>query len=258
MHIQQLARMGLTVAALATSQLAAASDPGQWDGFYAGLNAGATRSAAKMNFEPVGSFLGPAAVDIADRDYWRGERELESSNFSGGLHGGYQKRFGQTLVGIEGGFSYIGLNEESSVTALVPASGNTYRLDQKVKADFSANLRPRVGYLPESFSGDVLLYLSGGLTLTRARVEQKFTQLNINYYSDGLSDSRWLVGWTLGGGVEYALSKQWKLRAEYMYADLGSIKNDGAPGNTGFAAYTTNNRAELSAHTFHVGASYHF
>ena len=31
-----------------------------------------------------------------------------------------------------------------------------------------------------------------------------------------------VVGWTAGGGVEYAVSRNWTVKAEYLYYDLGS------------------------------------
>jgi outer membrane immunogenic protein len=31
------------------------------------------------------------------------------------------------------------------------------------------------------------------------------------------------VGWTVGAGVEWALTKNWTVRGEYLYVDLGSI-----------------------------------
>lgn len=36
------------------------------------------------------------------------------------------------------------------------------------------------------------------------------------------SDSNYHVGWALGGGFEYAIDRNWSVKAEYMYADLGS------------------------------------
>jgi len=30
------------------------------------------------------------------------------------------------------------------------------------------------------------------------------------------------MGWTAGGGVEYAVSRNWTVKAEYLYYDLGS------------------------------------
>jgi outer membrane immunogenic protein len=34
-------------------------------------------------------------------------------------------------------------------------------------------------------------------------------------------DSETRVGWTVGGGAEFALSGQWTAKLEYLYADLG-------------------------------------
>ena len=34
-------------------------------------------------------------------------------------------------------------------------------------------------------------------------------------------ESKWLLGWTVGGGMEFALTDRWSAKAEYMYYDLG-------------------------------------
>ena len=39
-------------------------------------------------------------------------------------------------------------------------------------------------------------------------------------YPASLSTTK--VGWAAGGGVEYAISKRWTIKAEYLYMDLGS------------------------------------
>lgn len=235
-----------------------AAELGYWDGYYAGLNVAASASTAKMKFDPSGSFLGPNAIDVADGNFWRSSRNLKSSNLAGGVHAGYQQRYGRILVGIEADLNQLGQRDRSSITATVPTTTSQYLLEQQVKTDLSISLRPRIGYVPESGSGDLLLYVTGGLTYTRAKVFQKFTQLNVAYYSEGLSDSRWLAGWVAGGGVEYALSKQWSLKTEYLYANLGSIEKNNASGNPGFAAYTTNNRVDLTNHTVRLGITYRY
>jgi outer membrane immunogenic protein len=33
--------------------------------------------------------------------------------------------------------------------------------------------------------------------------------------------SRTRVGWTVGGGIEYAVTNNWSLRVEYRYSDFG-------------------------------------
>jgi outer membrane immunogenic protein len=37
-----------------------------------------------------------------------------------------------------------------------------------------------------------------------------------------VSTSNWQVGWTVGGGMEFALTDRWSAKAEYMYYDLGT------------------------------------
>ncbi len=236
-----------------------AADDSAWSGPYTGVTAGAGIGKADMSLNPTGTFITGNANDIADGNFWRRKTDLDSATFTGSLYGGYQVKRGGLVYGLEAEAGYLGLNESSSVTATVLTSGSTYRLDQKVETDFFAGLRPRVGYVPEALSGNLLLFATGGVSLTHARVDQKFTQTNVAYHSEGLSEDRLLLGWTAGGGLEYALSKSWSLKAEYLYAYLGKVEKNGAKGvPANVAGYTTDNDAELTAHIIRVGTAWHF
>jgi outer membrane immunogenic protein len=57
------------------------------------------------------------------------------------------------------------------------------------------------------------------------------------------------VGWTVGGGVEYAVTTQWSLRAEYRYSDFGTFTDALARGTA--SRRETMQRAQ-------VGFSYKF
>lgn len=248
----------ITLAAGIAALPAWAGEPGDWTGYYAGVNLGAAMGTAEMGLSPSGAFFGPTAIDISDGNFWRGSRDLDSTDLTSGVQAGYQQAFGRYVLGVEADIGYLGLEDSASVTAFNPGSGGTYRLDQKMETDLFASLRPRLGYVPEALSNDLLLFVTGGVTLTRAKVEQTFTQLNAAYSSQGLREEKTLLGWTAGAGMEYALSRQWSLKGEYSYADLGTIENNGASGNAGFANYTTDNKAELSAHMLRLGLSFRF
>ena len=62
------------------------------------------------------------------------------------------------------------------------------------------------------------------------------------------------MGYTVGGGVEYAISNNWSLRAEYRYTDYGSFTENLAASQAGglnVRHHETNNRVQ-------AGFSYRF
>lgn len=256
-YFQKVMLIGAFLGCESAPLTAYAADFHHWDGPYAGFAAGTAIGTATMKHDPSGSFLGPTANDITDGNFWRRSTDLNSTAFTGGIFAGYQQRHDRVVLGIEAEINYLGLDESASVTSLVAATGNTYRLEQSVRTDLFASLRPRVGYVPETFSGNLMLFGTAGITLTRAQIEQKFTQINVAYNSQGFYGDHLLVGWTLGAGAEYVLSQNWSMKAEYLYADLGAVKNH-APGNAGFTGYSTDNQAELTSHILRLGTAYHF
>jgi outer membrane immunogenic protein len=47
------------------------------------------------------------------------------------------------------------------------------------------------------------------------------------------------TGWVVGGGLEYALTRSWSIKGEYLYADFGSVTAVGPPITTAFPAVTS-------------------
>ena len=45
------------------------------------------------------------------------------------------------------------------------------------------------------------------------------------YASNSFSNNR--VGWTVGGGIDYAVTNYWSIFAEYRYTDWGTVGNQG-------------------------------
>ena len=84
--------------------------------------------------------------------------------------------------------------------------------------------------------------MTGGAAFTNANVNTSFGETFGPFVVPpffpppaGASSSHGLVGWTLGGGIEWAFSKAWSLAAEYRHNDFGSqnylLGTDVAPGN---------------------------
>lgn len=60
------------------------------------------------------------------------------------------------------------------------------------------------------------------------------------------------LGWTLGAGIEVAVTDNISVKAEYAYIDLGSV--DFAASPSGRSPTT----AATKLHTVKVGANFHF
>ncbi|MFN7127161.1 MAG: outer membrane protein [Allorhizobium sp.] len=132
--------------------------------------------------------------------YGWGDGELVgfgSDSFDGARLGGfagYNWDLGnQLVVGVEGDLNYD-WNEETV-------------LGQDIDSGLNWSARARVGYAMDR----ALLFAAGGYTGT-------------NISTDGSlgSDDDTLHGWTIGGGVDYAVTDRMFTRIEYRYNDFGS------------------------------------
>jgi outer membrane immunogenic protein len=79
-----------------------------------------------------------------------------------------------------------------------------------------------------------------------------------------ITDTATKAGWTIGGGVETMLDSHWTARAEYRYADFGSVTNTDTyvcpPGACAAARVTqlTTYNVALQTHTATFALSYKF
>ncbi|MEJ0093138.1 MAG: outer membrane protein [Methylocella sp.] len=121
----------------------------------------------------------------------------------GGAHVGYNLQLSQFVIGLEGSVDGSSLNKSITRGGFVPV---TYSANLGVQG----SVRGRVGYAWDR----VLLYATGGVAFGGVD-----SSLSSPFGFDSASDTR--VGWTVGGGLEYAITNNWSIRAEYRYTDLG-------------------------------------
>ena len=79
--------------------------------------------------------------------------------------------------------------------------------------------RGRLGLAADNW----LFYGTGGV----AYGDLKFTDLPTALAVNGTATN---VGWTVGGGIEYAFTRSWSIKAEYLYVNLGSANFACTPG----------------------------
>jgi outer membrane immunogenic protein len=194
-----------------------------WEGFYLGGQIGGGWARDKV------SSTSPVILPVI------GSGSVEASGIIGGAHAGYNWQFGHLVYGLEGDFEGANLRKDSdcviqsmvagvSVTpgacGQIPnlAAGDSFR----TALLWQSSARARLGYALDNF----LVYGTGGVAIAglQTRHEEIVSLLPFFAARAEPTFNRTAVGFTLGGGVEYAIDANWSVRAEYRFSDFGKPK----------------------------------
>lgn len=115
------------------------------------------------------------------------------------------------VVGIEGAAS--GTTMKNTKTVGLPL-GNPDTASVKATTDFLPSLTARLGYAADN----VLFYAKGGVALAGDKYNVTGSFIGTPFSFEG-HDNR--VGWTVGGGVDWAFSQHWSANLEYDYYQFG-------------------------------------
>ncbi|MCX7297793.1 MAG: porin family protein [Hyphomicrobiales bacterium] len=136
---------------------------------------------------------------------WSSAATAGSPKPKGGLVGGtlgYNVQTGGLVWGLEGDLDYSWIKgTDTGGTGVCAAPGC------ETRNTYLATGRGRIGFAADRW----LPYLTGGAALGGLKMSP----------NNGLSQTKSKFGWTLGGGVEYAVTGAWSVKAEYLYVDLG-------------------------------------
>jgi outer membrane immunogenic protein len=179
----------------------------RWTGFYLGGTLGGNFG----NSDVTGAF---------------GTGSIDSREFQGTIHAGYNWQIGRMLVGVE---TDVG---NGALSGTVTNGVQTIGID----SDIAGSFRARAGYL---MSPSLLVYGTGGVAWARTNIG----------LDGGERTDQTLTGYQLGLGTELLLNPNWTMRLEYMYTDYG----DKALTHSGF----TNNFVTTS-HAVRAGLSFKF
>ncbi|SER52427.1 outer membrane immunogenic protein [Faunimonas pinastri] len=210
----------------APAPVAAVVQPFNWTGFYAGIQAGYAFGGddhARYNVAGV--------PDVS----------LSPEGFVGGGHIGYNfapnfltNMIGSSfLIGVEGDIEYADVDDSGTNTAGLGAYA-------KSQINWQASMRGRLGWTWDRF----LVYATGGAAY--ADVDVRGGDLFGNTVKK--SDDAW--GYTVGGGLEYALSDHLTTRVEYRYTDFGDVKANLGGG--------VREKVDLDTHAVRAAISYKF
>ena len=179
-----------------------------WTGFYIGgdVGYGWVTSDGTLT-DSAGAFPVPYSAD--------------ANGVIGGGFLGYNYQINQFVVGIEGDWQAADLTGSASSPLFAG-----YTMSTKVN-DYGS-LRGRLGYAMDRW----LIFATGGWAWGSASTSYAVTGTPA-FYKNSFTGN----GWTVGGGVEYAVTNNWLARFEYRYTDLGShgyvdtVSNSAETGN---------------------------
>lgn len=204
--------------------------PFSWTGFYVGGHVGYAWGSENDGLSTVVVPTTPPTEGPAADHF-------NVNGVIGGLHAGYNEQFDSNIVvGLEGDIDAAGIH--GSHTVFDAVNGNS-RLS--MRNNWQGSVRARLGYAFDR----ILIYATGGVAF--ADQHEKWNIFDGSFIGSK-TDTR--VGWTAGGGVEYAIDDHWSVRLEVRYSDFGKSRYVVGPG--------TSFRAGFNETAGTIGVSYKF
>lgn len=210
-----------------------------WTGFYVGGSSGyltGTSKVTDVNATTFGTI--PAAVPGT----------TTTNKSSGGIYGvnaGYNFQTGHFVLGVEADYGFTSAPKSTDFLGggLVPGGAGVGGVTVATKVTSLGTVRGRLGVAFDR----TLFYVTGGWAY--GQVRDQVTAYADPTFTAMSRKSR--TGWTFGGGVEYAVTPNWTLRAEGLYVDLGKTS---AVDANGVGLYKFKNTAVVTR----VGLNYKF
>jgi outer membrane immunogenic protein len=172
-----------------------------------------------------------------------GSSPTDSANANGAKLGGYLGCNWQLgapwVIGAEGDGEWANLRGTTTFPNTGPPS-DFY----DTHIDNQSSIRARVGYLLEP---RLILYATGGVAF--ASINEHDVLAAAGVFTD---NSTTRTGWTLGAGLDYALTDRWIGRIEYRYANFGTFSYNSAV----FGPVTESHKTTENA--FRLGLAYKF
>lgn len=214
----------VAAASLALAHGASAAEVSSWSGWYGGVNVGGawsdvskSRAFNTPNCLPGSNCFAPQQANMNSIS-----PDLNAGNFTGGVQAGYNWSFGQFVAGLEADLNYLDYNKTVVATRSWPGGGpgfsvKTATSTDSITAHWVGTLRPRIGYL---VTPQMLLYATGGLAFSDQKYSNATTIFatgqgaNTGIYNSSATKE---VGTVVGGGIEYAWSRNMTVKAEYQH-----------------------------------------
>ena len=210
-----------------------------WNGCYVGASAGTTNGQSQ-HFDGAG-------VPITNG--------FDLSGFIGGGQLGCNWQWGAWVFGIEGDGSAVNKSGQGFELQPIPRPNWISETQER----WFVTARGKLGLTNFWWFGDrTLVYVTGGGAWAKIDASEWLTAnaALTGPIVTGHQESNTRSGWTVGGGIEYALGYGWSVKSEFLYADFGTYTTFTSPpfGSADIAP----RQVKVKAYVWRAGMNYKF
>jgi outer membrane immunogenic protein len=251
-----------------------------WTGFYIGGNVGYGWGHANNSDNLIAPCPICLVAPLPDFATLAASGSNRVDGASGGGQIGYNWQVKNYLIGIEADIQASGQRGTNTLNSafFLPIAfffgaqtPSATSVTNTTRLDWFGTVRGRLGFVVDRW----LVYGTGGLAYGELNVNSAVNPANISLLPGfqnvpfNIGGSQTKAGWTLGFGVESALSANWSWKAEYLYMDLGDVTVTGVvpaqgclgnnlacnPTGAGSGTYAT---GRFTDNILRVGLNYRF
>jgi outer membrane immunogenic protein len=260
-----LAALMLTAPAVAADVEAPMPEAANWTAFHVGVGGGGMFGFVQ---EDSNSFINGNDEFFAFNEH---QSDLGDAAFFGTVEAGFDLQLGSSVViGVLANYDFGKTKMNNQSFGVVVDANNlanpfdnfvvdNAHYETKWEIGDSWGIGARAGFLAMD---NALIYVMGGYTQAKIKSESDLSGDNNANFAYRVSDSAWEDGWFAGGGIEALLTDNISLKAEYRYADYGSVERDSEADDPlpefEFSFANSHQDGDVTVHTVRAVLSYRF
>lgn len=239
----------------ATPSSGSSSGTYSWTGFYAGGHVGYGWGNGDTFVNPL-----PTATTFVNLAPTR--LHPDPSGIVGGGQLGYNYQRGHLIVGAEFNLSGTGMDGSITQTPIIQNNGTVFPgagfLAAHQSTSWYGTVAPRLGV---TLSQHLMVYGTGGLAFGHVNFSatSDFRPVGTEQYPAAFDKTK--KGVALGAGAEFALSRRWVVKGEYLYYNLGDehfTANPLPPFPPGAPNFQVKYDWKTTASTINFGVNFRF
>lgn len=224
--------------------------PYDWTGLYFGASVGGALNTNAYSWEPNAPGFPNSAADIVTASTGSSSDKVLIAGGDIGLNW----QVDQWVYGIEADYGVLRLKEQRSDNLARFGFANS-PLAQSMDIDGIATARGRLGYAFDR----LMIYATGGVAFAETHYRDTIT-FGASGTTNAASQDSWMIAPVYGGGVEYAMTKNWIAKVSYLHTEIGATSFTSTNSNPALFPVSTivHRHADASIDIVRFGLGYKF